>query len=162
MNKIAQNSALDIVSAAMEKTGYIGSPIGIEVNLADSHHRDHLNFLMTVAEMGIQEGTKRTADDFVADVLPFSADEILQTLKSFATQMNDIRGSGTTTRLATALALYAMMFPGEVVEARDTYNKDVAHSHVAELSCMILQALQVPYRRVDNRSFVVTSEPTKN
>ena len=159
MNKIAQNSALDIVSEAMEKTGYIGSPIGIEVNLADSHHRDHLNFLMTVAEMGIQEGAKQTADDVA---LPFSADEILQTLKSFANQMDDIRGSGTTTRLATALTLYAMMFPGEVVEARDTYNKDVAHSHVAELACKILHTLGVPYRRVDNRSFVVTAEPFKN
>ena len=159
MNKIAQNSALDIVSEAMEKTGYIGSPIDIEVNLADSHHRDHLNFLMTVAEMGIQEGAKQTADDVA---LPFSADEILQTLKSFANQMDDIRGSGTTTRLATALTLYAMMFPGEVVEARDTYNKDVAHSHVAELACKILQTLGVPYRRVDNRSLVVTAEPFKN
>lgn len=161
MNKIAQNSALDIVSAAMEKTGYIGSPIGIEVNLADSHHRDHLNFLLTVAEMGIQEGTKRAADDGAYTILT-SAEEDKKVLLKFASQMADIRGSGTTTRRATALALYGMMFPTVVVEARDTHNKDVAHSEVAELACKILQTLGVPYRRVDNRSFVVTSEPTKN
>lgn len=168
MNKIAQNSALDIVSAAMEKTGCIGSPIGIEVNLADSHHRDHLNFLMTVAEMGIQEGTKRTADDAQPEIQPkkqthpTSMSEQGGLLWMMATDKYDVRESGTTTRIATAWALLAMMHPGNVIETRDTYNKDVAHSHVAELACKILQTLGVPYRRVDNRSFVVTIEPTKN
>lgn len=157
MNNIAQNSALDIVSAAMEKTGYIGSPIGIEVNLADRHHRDHLNSLMTVAEIGIQEGAKRTTDDAIT----YERDD-LNFMVGLATRTNHIRGSGTTSKVATVFALYAMMNPGQIVEAADTHNKDLAHSYVAELACLILQALKVSYRRVDNRSFVVTAKPFKN
>ena len=159
MNKISQNNALDLITEAMEQTNYIGSLIGSEVNLHSRDQRDHLNFLMTVADLGISEGLKRATDD---PPQLSSAQQDKDTLLAFATQMGDIRGSGTTTRIATALALYAMMFPTLVVEAKDTYNKDVAHSCVAEMACMILTTLKVPFRRVDNRSFVVTPEPTKN
>lgn len=150
MNKISQNNALDLITEAMEQTGYIGSPIGFEVNLHSRDQRDHLNFLMTVADLGITEGLKRDRDDC-------EQDDLLQ-LMHMATRTHHVRNSGTSVRLATAYALYAMMNPGQVVKAEDTHKKDVAHSAIAEVACLILTTLNIPFRRVDNRSFVVTTE----
>lgn len=141
-----------ILNQTQQKTGFVGSPIGSEIDLTDEEQQDKLHFLVQFGSMCFNEGVAQAFVEMpipdvrpVVEVANMDQNQAHELLKAIACRDSGERTSGTTTRLAFAYALQALMFPGQHVITKDHHNQNVAHCEVTSMVSHLLKSLNVPH-----------------